>query len=138
VDEVSLKCDECRDLYALALEGCGSAGANRFLAAHLSQEMHLAFLRLDGRMLRIAQSMLRASTNVMRRTSWYMQCGGVYQCTRSTFRVYAGAARTSFACIIKYGRMLVLDDVIIVANLVPLNHVLAGNYHPLTAQLVTF
>jgi hypothetical protein len=31
-----------------------------------------------------------------------------------------------------------LGDGIIVANLVPLGQVLAGNYRPLTAQLVTF
>lgn len=41
MDEKSLKCDKCKDNDALALEVCGSAGANH--AAHRCQGMHLAF-----------------------------------------------------------------------------------------------
>lgn len=96
-----------------------------------SQEMQLAFLRLEGSLLRMAQSMLRASTNVMRRTSWHMQCGGVYQCIVRHL-LFVGKGSTDFL------PRTALGDGIIVANLVSLDHVLAGNYRPLTAQLVTF
>jgi hypothetical protein len=141
VDEVSLKCDECRDLGALALEVCGSAEANRFLAAHLSQEMHLAFLRLgrqtaqDGTVHAESFDQCDAPTILAHAVRGILSMHAKHflcVCQGST-----DVLLRALCFIIVYART-VLGKGIIVANLVPLDHVLAGNYRPLTAQLVTF
>jgi hypothetical protein len=122
---VSLECDERRGLGALALEVCGSAGANRFLAAHLSQGMQLAFLRLDGTLLRIAQAMLELRPMLCAKHPGTCSAGEFINACDACTDV-TRAARTSLAT-----ALLLLIWLL-------WTHVLAGNYCPLTAQLVTF
>jgi hypothetical protein len=94
VEEMSLKCDETRDVLALALGRNGKAGANRFHAAHLSQDwispIELSIHTFNVHKLYPSKARIKASSNLIGREL-------ITPCTYSAGRLHiTGAGKTAY------------------------------------------